>query len=242
MTTNTKPHDENADHTSIVVAIPRSDDRQFARALSEAAVASDYVIDSPDMAEFAAAQLAEYKRQSEAIEARRVSITGPMNVSLRNVNALFKSITDKLDEASRLLRSRMLEYSRREQQRIAEENATRERAAREARQELEARAAEAANAGRQEEAFALSTGASVLTAPVTPVRVAKVAGISTRTNWIAECTDLAALVDYVSKHPEYLNLLQPNQAALTAIGKAQKSALKIPGVRAYDRGGIAVRA
>jgi hypothetical protein len=239
--TTPNAHD-TVEPTNIAVAMPSPNDRQFAFALSEAAVAGDYIVDSADMAEFAAAQLVEYKRQSEALEARRVAITGPMNVALRNVNALFKPVMDRLDEASRLLRSRLLDFNRKEQQRIAEENAARERAAREAREAIEARAREAANAGRAEEAFALKAGASVLTAPVAPMRAAKVAGVSTRTNWTADCTDLATLVAYVAQHPEYLNLLQANQQAITALAKAQKSALAIPGIRAYDRGGVAIRA
>ncbi|MEX3929782.1 hypothetical protein AB4Y36_38225 [Paraburkholderia sp. BR10936] len=221
--------------------MPRGDDRQFTRALAEAAVANDYVIDSQDMHEFAAHQLREYKQQYEALEARRVAITGPMNIALRNVNALFKPVMDRLDEASRTLRSRMLDWTRKEQQRIAEENAARERAARATREALEARAREAAQQGKHEEAHALTQGAAVMSAPVVPLKVAAVAGVSTRTNWTAECTDLAALVAYVAEHPEYLNLLQANQQALTALAKAQKTALAIPGVRAFDRGSVAIR-
>ncbi|MEX3859676.1 hypothetical protein AB3X94_37435 [Paraburkholderia sp. BR10923] len=227
--------------TQITVAMPRDNDKQFQRALAEAAVANDYVIDSQDMYEYAAHQLTVYKQQAEALEARRTAITGPMNVALRNVNALFKPVSEKLEEASRLLRSRMLEWTRREQQRIAAENAERERQARVLREELEARAKAAAQGGRAEEAFALSQSIDVMSAPVQPVQPAKVQGVSTRQVWTAECTDLHALVAYVAAHPEYLNLLQINQTALTALAKAQKKALAIPGVRAFDKGTVAVR-
>jgi len=240
-TNNSTTLDTVVEPTTIAVSMPRENDRQFARAMSEASVAEDYIIDSHEMCELAATQLAEYKRQGEALEARRLAITGPMNVALRNVNALFRPVMDRLDEASRLLRTRMVDWTRKEQQRIATENAERERVARVEREAMQQRAADAAAAGRAEEAHAMRQTAELVTAPVAPLTPPKVAGISSRSNWSAECTDLAALIAHVAAHPEYLNLLQPNQQALTALAKAQKRALNIPGVRVWDKGGVAVR-
>ena len=241
MTDLSSQAEEIVEPTRIAVAMPRENDRQLARAMSEAELARDYVIDSAEMYEFAAQQVAEYKRQTEALDARRVTITGPMNEALRNVNKLFRPALDQLDAASRLLRSRMLDWTRQEKTRIAAENAERERVIREEREAMQARALEAAQAGHAEEAHALRETAELVTAPRAAVAPPVVTGVSVRSNWTAECTDLAALVAYIAEHDEYLNLLQPNQQALTALAKAQKDKLSLPGVRAFDRGGVAIR-
>ena len=62
--------------------------------------------------------------------------------------------------------------------------------------------------------------------------VAKVEGVSTRTTWSAEVTDLHALVKHVATHPDDLCLLLPNGPALNKMAQARRQALSIPGVRA----------
>lgn len=227
--------------TSIV--LPRENDPQFSGAMRAAAIADDYMIDSAEMYELAAGELAHLRGLLESLEARRVSITGPLNQAFRAANALFKPAMDELDAAIKILISRMLAYTRAQQARIAAENAAREAAARAEREALEAEAKTAASAGNDEEAYAIRQTAAILTAPREAISAAapKVSGISTRQNWTAECYDLPALIAWIAAHPENANLLMPNGPALTAMAKAQKSAMKIPGVRAFDKGSVAVR-
>jgi hypothetical protein len=59
----------------------------------------------------------------------------------------------------------------------------------------------------------------------------KVSGVSYREIWKAECVSLLHLVRHVAEHPEHLNLLQANGTALNQLARAQKSGLKLPGVR-----------
>jgi hypothetical protein len=224
-----------------LVVLPRENDQQFSAATRAASIAADYLIDSQDMYELGALELQSFKRIEEELEARRRSITDPINQGLRNTNALFNPVIQRVQEASRILRGRMVEWANKERARIAAENAERERLAREERQRMEAAAREAADQGREEEAFAMQQTAQLMTAPARATTTQKVAGVSTRSNWKAECQDLAQLVAWVSQNPDSLNLLQANTAALTALAKAQKDKMKVPGVRAWNDAGMTVR-
>jgi hypothetical protein len=231
----------NTEATALAVVMPQENDKQFFAATAAASIAVEYVIDSQEMYELGADELLAFKRITTELEERRTSITKPLNETLRNVNALFQPVLARVEAASRELRARMLEWSNKEKARIAAENATREAAAREARQRMEAEAAAAATAGREEEAFAMRQAAEVMSAPVRSVAIQKTAGISTRSNWKAMVTDLSQLVAFVAANPEHLNLLQANQQALTALAKAQKQGMKVPGVKAWNDAGVAVR-
>jgi hypothetical protein len=223
------------------VILPRENDQQFSAAVRAASIASDYLIDSQEMYELGAEELKEFKRIEEDLDARRRSITDPINQGLRNANALFNPVIQRVQEASRILRGRMVEWSNKERARIAAENAERERQAREERQRMEAAARAAADAGREEEAFAMQQTAQLMTAPARATTAPKVGGVSTRSNWKAECVDLAQLVAWVVEHPDNLNMLQANPAALTAMAKAQKDKMKVPGVRTWNDAGMTVR-
>lgn len=233
---------QNTIHTSSeLVALPQANDVQFNAALRTISIADDYVIDSADMYELAGAELVDFKRVYNELEARRVSITGPLNEALKNANALFRPVMDRVESASKLIASRMRAWSDAEKARIAAENAAREKLAREERERLERQAREAANEGRAEEAFALAQTAQLVVAPAQSVAAPKLAGVSSRANWSAECTDLAALIRFVAQRPEYTNLLMANQSALTQMAKAQKAAMKVDGVRVWDKGTTAIR-
>ena len=225
------------------VTLPAPNDAQFSHADRAIAIADDYVIDSPDMYSLAAEEVVEFTRIWNELETRRTSITGPLNVALKNANALFAPIQARVKAAKDLLGRRMADYQERERRRIAQENAARETLARVEREKIEAAAKVAAAAGRIEEAYAVRQTAELVSAPIsTPIRsVAKVAGVSTRETWSAECLDLAALVQYVAKHPEHLNLLQVNTTALNGLARSHKDAFKIDGVRFFSKGGVAVR-
>lgn len=67
----------------------------------------------------------------------------------------------------------------------------------------------------------------------------KVAGVTYRETWKGECTGLMQLVQHVAEHPEHLNLLQANATAISQLARAQKSGLRIPGVRVWSQRDIA---
>lgn len=60
-----------------------------------------------------------------------------------------------------------------------------------------------------------------------------------RDNWSGEVTDLLALVKYVSKNKQHINLIQINQPSLTQLARALKGAMDIPGIKAVNNKVIA---
>lgn len=71
--------------------------------------------------------------------------------------------------------------------------------------------------------------------PIVPVKVPKVEGLSTRTLWSAEVTDLMALVKAVAAGKVPIEALQPNMTVLNTLAVAARSTLAIPGVKAVSR-------
>lgn len=150
-----------------------------------------------------------------------------------------------LIDAESIIKGKLDTY-RRERERLAREEAERQRAlleqqAREQRdREAAALRAEAASTGDAQIAqMAEAVAAEPVYVP-TPVvgGPPKVAGISHRESWTADVTDLQALVRHVADHPEHIGLVAPNLPALRQMAKSLKAHLRIPGVRAYDQGGV----
>jgi hypothetical protein len=69
----------------------------------------------------------------------------------------------------------------------------------------------------------------------------RTAGISTRANWKAQVKDLWQLVKAAAKDKGLLAYLLPNEAALNARARAEKSTLNIPGVVAYNDSVVSAR-
>lgn len=94
-------------------------------------------------------------------------------------------------------------------------------------------AAQAESDGDTATAEAILTEAAHAPAPTIHVvpQVAKVEGVSTRTTWSAEVTDLHALVKHIAAHPDMLGLLLPNGPALNKMAQAMRQSLSIPGVK-----------
>lgn len=59
--------------------------------------------------------------------------------------------------------------------------------------------------------------------------------VSTRENWSAQVVSLAQLVKAAAQNPAYLAYLQPNEATLNALARAQKSLFQIPGCKAVKQ-------
>jgi DNA polymerase III gamma/tau subunit len=124
---------------------------------------ANYVVDSADMMEAAAADLREVKALAKRVEESRTSITGPLNQAAKAVNDLFRPPAEYLSQAEAALKTAMLKYTAEQERlaaearRVAEEQARaeRERLAREqAAQEAAARAAAEAVRRAQAEADA----------------------------------------------------------------------------------------
>jgi hypothetical protein len=161
------------------------------------------------------------------------------------------------------------ERIRREEQRKADEKARQERIAAEQKAaearrkaeeeaaELRRKAEEEAAAGRAAEAAKLAARAeqkvekadiraaeleqqaATVVAPIITREPPKVAGVSGRENWYAECTDLKALVAAIAAGQAPLSLVQANEKVLGQQARSLKSEFRVPGVRVYCERGFA---
>lgn len=240
-----------------LAAIHAPDANQLnSRAQSALTMVESMVIDSQETYDLAADELKAIKSKAKTLEDQRTGITGPINKALKAVNDLFRGPAQYLEQAEKIIKTKMLTYSaeqeriaaeerrkaealvRAEQERLAREAAAKEAAAKAEAEKLAAsgdieKAAEV-QAQAAIEAASLAATAQVMTAPVVEVSAAKVSGISTRSVWKAECTDKASLIAFVAANPQFLNLLDVNTSALNQMAKAMKDTMKIPGVRAYE--------
>lgn len=233
------------------------------RAQSALAMVESMVIDSQETYDLAADELKAIKFKAKGLEDQRTAITGPINKALKAVNDLFRSPSEYLTKAESIIKNKMIGYTteqeriaaeerrkaeaaiRAEQARLAKEAADREAAAKiEADKLIAAGNAEQAAQVQAEaaiEAANLAATAQVMTAPIAAPAVAKVAGVSMRGVWKAECTDKAALVAFVAANLQFLNLLDVNTSALNQMAKAMKETMQIAGVRAFEEKQLASR-
>jgi hypothetical protein len=151
---------------------------------------------------------------------------------------------DALTEA-KLIYVRETDRWRREQERIAEEEAraNRELLERQAAEAREAEVVEAEQAGATVEEVAAIIERPVYVPPAIaqpPASVPKVSGMRrTPANWkaVLDPNDPAALnklIKYVSTNPQFSHLLQLNESSANALAKALKTTMAIPGLKAYD--------
>lgn len=148
------------------------------------------------------------------------------------VNALIAPIA----EARRIYDNSAAAYEQEERRKAEEEQRRLQEKARKDEEERQLLAAiDAEERGDQAEAKAIMEEPVVTPVVTVAPQVARVEGVSSRTNWSAEVTDLLALVRYVAAHPEWVYLLEPSIPNLNRLAVAQRNALSIPGVRAVSK-------
>jgi hypothetical protein len=221
-----------------------------------------YEIDSNEMLTMAGDELRAIVGRKKQIEELRMSLTRPLDESKKRIMDLFRSPTDRLEQAESLLRKGITAYQQAERakqeaaRREAEEKQRQEREAQRKLEEaarLEAEAArasgdlEAAEAAEAAQAVAQEAIELADVAPSLPaVESQKVVGISSRQNWKAEVLNLGELVQAAAiaisnGDHTLLALLSINTVALNQIAKALKAQANIPGVRVYAEESLSVR-
>lgn len=167
-----------------------------------------------------------------------------------------------MERKAREARMRAEQEAREARAKIEAEARQAEAEAREKARELEAQAEEARRAGDAQAAIALESQAvtvrdvaeiandarivelelTTAIAPEASFTRPTAAGLSMRKKWKARVTDKMALLKFICERPEYINLLDINQTALNQLATAQKDAMSIKGVEAYEDSSIASRA
>ena len=243
--------------------------REVQPILVEIAAASARAITTADQFVSAGDVLKRIKAAKQQIEAARVSITGPLNESLRAANAQAREATAPFDQAERAVKARMTEYSteqerlRREKQRIADEEARAareraERAAAEARakaeqqaRELRERAEAEAAAGREAKAAKLAAraDAKVERAEMNADVLQAAAAATVAPVVITEAPKVAGVtmrqvwrftIDDESKVPR--EFLKVDESKVRRYVEAMKADARIAGVRIYTESQVAARA
>ena len=87
--------------------------------------AGSYVINSVDSIEDASGFLRKVRDTENSIEKKRLELTQPLNQSLKAINLMFGQIKKPLEEARKLLTSKILNWKVAEQQRLEKEEARR---------------------------------------------------------------------------------------------------------------------
>lgn len=233
------------------------------------AIVQSIVIDSPEMYEEAGFELAQIKSKLADLEAKRTSVSKPLNDALKAHNAIFAAPRETLERAEKALKTGMLNWQEKvereaeEARRKAEEDAriqreAEERRAAELRRQSEALLAQAAEAApEQQEALvaqaelveqhaniAQETASVVIARPIFAAP-ARASGTSTRKVWKGEVTDKLALIQHIAahaaQHPDLLALLDVNESKVNARAKSLEQHLNLPGVRAYEERSLAAR-
>jgi hypothetical protein len=186
----------------------------------------------------------------KGLTTKRASYIDPIKEAITIVSSRYAAFAQEVKrkaEAER--RERELAAQRAEQERLRKEAEAREAEARRL-------AAEAEHATSRQEALALEEQASALTseaeslkveaaevqAPVLAAQpsVTTPKGTSVRANWTYEVTDKLALIKAVADGKVSHEAIEISSKYLNARAKADKDTIRVPGVRFFDAGSVAV--
>lgn len=229
------------------------------------AVATEYRVTTQGEYSAAGEELTRIKAAQKRLDETRKSLTKPLDESKKRIMDFFRAPAEKLADAEKAIKGACIGYQqeqeriRREEQRMAEEAARKERdrlerlriaaeqKAREKEAELRRQAAEANAAERAKiearmqadadraaaKQSELEERAAAVMAPVIHREAPKVEGISTRTVWKFRITDARKLP------PQYT---LPDEVKIRKVVQALKGDTIIPGVEVYAEESMAARA
>jgi len=173
----------------------------------------------------------------KSAEDDRTSITGPINASLKLINAKYKEITNPVNAAIKVLNKKMVDYKL-EQQRIAQEKERIEREEREAK--VLEKAAELESQGKDEAAAEVVEAAEVASettqteASKSSVRSDYGATTTMTDKWSAEVVDIRILCKAVAEGKADIDCVLPNMPVLNKLAKSMKSDMNISGVTSVN--------
>jgi len=154
----------------------------------------------------------------------------------REILATRDGFIGPIAEARALYDAAAVEYEEHEREIAERQRRDLEEQARKAEEEKQIQdAIEAEARGDAAEADAIMEEKPQAVAVSVEPQIAKVGGVTSRVTWSAEVHAFFKLVEYVAIHPEWLNLLLPNQVALNKMATAQQGSFQFPGVRAVSK-------
>lgn len=190
----------------------------------------------------AADYLAENKAEQKRMEEERKDLVGPLNETVRKINAKYKPFTEALQRAEQIIKGKIGTYDR-EQERIRQrELAEAEAKARRERERLEARAETAREKGNEEKAETLAMQAASTVAAVPAETTPKVSGASTRKVWKADVQDVRKVCQLIAEGKLPPTLVEFKQVELNKIASTWQNTQEFPGLRIYQDYSVASRA
>ncbi len=203
--------------------------------------AAELIIGTAEELAASAALLGNVKGRQKALADLRLSITRPMDAAKKQVLELFKPAIDRLAEAEATIKAAALAYNQKLQRAAAAAQAELDAKAEEERQQLATRAEMQRDIGDEAGAQELEERAETTTAPAVAQPEAMGSGLSTRTVWHAEVTDLRALAKACGEGTLGLDFVLANMPLLNATARELKETLQIPGVRAVPEEHVVTR-
>jgi hypothetical protein len=179
--------------SSEVVTIPNevpTDARKLAaEAIMLADVSPNFSIATREQFYEAGEYLKEVKRLQRELENKRTSATGPLNAVIRTVNEWFKGPALALVTAEQRYKLAMAKFADAEQKKLDDARRAAEKNAREEQEELQRRAARAAEQGKIEKAQDLTVKAAEVQVEKPDFAPAKISGVGFGVDWCFEVVD-----------------------------------------------------
>ena len=163
------------------------------------------------------------------------------NKAHKAITGAIKSLTDPLKQAEKLYGGKAYAWQKQEEDRLAAEERVRQETEKKKEEDKKVVVAEFLDMGGAHEDADRVLEEPVLVKPREVVGPAKPAGTSTRENMQWECTDLKKLVDAVHAGDAPLTALTTDDKVVTKLVKALKFETRLPGIRVWDAGTVAVR-
>ncbi len=185
--------------------------------------------------------LKDIKSRQKKLDELKKSATRPIDEAKKAILALFADPEQRLKSAEVHLKQALNAYNARiEEARLVEQARLRDLQRKE-QERLLARAKKAEEQGNFDKAQDLQDRVEFMPVPIVVMDTEKVKGISTRTTWHAEVTDLGKLVQAVASGTWPLSLVEPNMKVLANLATSLRDQANIPGVRIFSEQGVVAR-
>lgn len=183
------------------------------------------------------------------LEDKRDSLVRPLNQVVNDINALFKTPRDRIDEIVQTAKRHMNRFAQ-AQQAIADAKARREREEAQKEREEAQRLADAmkkmsGDAGEETAAVITQQADKRVEKAAAPAKVAisrgRDAAVSVQKTWAVEIKDIKLLALAVAEGRLPITMIEPNMRALTEAARQVGTEREVDGVRYFQRISTAVR-
>lgn len=210
-------------------------------------MAQDFDITSLDDSHFAQDILRKIKGMYKKAYARVHPTVDATHKAWKTAKDMENSVLNPLSKAETILKNKIALFDdnlkRKQNEEAAKAEAKRQEDERKEKERLESLAKKAEEKGKPEKAEVYREQAETFVAPptFTPPAPAHVSGVSTKTVWKGEVTDLYALCQFVSQNKGLISLLTFNQSGIDKYADLTKGAITVPGVRFFSKSIVSVK-